>query len=264
MRRPGVTVRRPDMNMNGAGIDVKRGFTLIELLVVIAIVAILAVLLLPVLSSAKAKAQRTVCQGNLHQLNVGLHLYLDDQNNGSPGSTNAARLPFVSWTDYRQLINSYVGVKGVSSAQDKVFACPADIFFYDLGRNGRGYVPRPMHEQSEHGFTSYAFNGGQFSTPPGTNAPASTNFYGIAGQRLETVPHPSRTVLLAEAPAFAPYSWHQPKRPFSTENAQFAEAKDMICFVDAHVSYTKIFFDGEKIAWDYNPPAGYDYQWSGD
>jgi prepilin-type processing-associated H-X9-DG protein len=195
---------------------------------------------------------------------MGIGMYLGDQRNNSPGNTNAARLPFVSWTDYRQLINSYVGIKGESSAQDKVFACPADTFFYDLSRNGRGYVPQPMHEQTDHAFTSYAFNAGQFSSPPKTNAPATVIPCGIAGQRLEAIPHPSRTVLLAEAPAFSPYSWHQPKRPFTRENALFADAKNMICFVDGHVSYLKIYFDGKQIAWAYNPPASYAYQWTGD
>ena len=201
---------------------------------------------------------------NLRQLNLGTHLYLDDQVNGSPGNTNEAHLPFLSLTAYRALINSYVGINGPSSAQDRVFACPADAYFYDLNGSGRGYVPHPMHEQADRAFTSYGFNAGQFSTPARTNAPATTNFWGIAGQRLETVRQPSLTVLLAEMPAYSPYSWHNPKRPFSRENAQFNDAKNLICFVDGHVSYVKIYFSGQKIAWAYNPPTGYDYQWSGD
>jgi prepilin-type processing-associated H-X9-DG protein len=44
----------------------------------------------------------------------------------------------------------------------------------------------------------------------------------------------------------------------------FNDAKNMVGFVDGHVSYLKIYYDGQKIAWAYNPPAGYDYQWSGD
>jgi len=58
----------------------KQGFTLIELLVVIAIIAILAAMLLPALTAAKGKAQRTACESNLKQLQTGWLMYNGDFN----------------------------------------------------------------------------------------------------------------------------------------------------------------------------------------
>lgn len=56
----------------------RRGFTLLELLAVIATIASLAALLLPVLSKAKIKAQRTVCLSNLRQLGIAWAAYKEE------------------------------------------------------------------------------------------------------------------------------------------------------------------------------------------
>jgi len=70
--------------MKNSPLAAKRAFTLMELLVVIGIIAILAALLLPVLSSAKGKAQQTQCLNNLKQLQTGWQSYLGDNNDTMP------------------------------------------------------------------------------------------------------------------------------------------------------------------------------------
>lgn len=58
----------------------RKAFTLIELLVVIAIIAILAAILFPVLSRARASAQKTISISNLRQFSLSMVMYLTDNN----------------------------------------------------------------------------------------------------------------------------------------------------------------------------------------
>jgi type II secretory pathway pseudopilin PulG len=231
---------------------------LIELLVVIAVISVLVALLLPAFKGAKGRVRRSACMNNLRQINMGVRLYSDDSYDKSPKSATVRNM----YSAYKELMKNYVGLKGSSSGRDRLFACPADEFYYDYDVKWAGpyvgYVPQSLCAQSNMDFSSYTFNGGNLRT--GSLRP------GIAGLALSSIKRPARTVLVAEWPAFMPYSWHQPKRPFGHPNTRFNNAMDMLSFADGHVSYTKMYWRTEwpieSIAGDYDPPDGYDYQWS--
>jgi prepilin-type N-terminal cleavage/methylation domain-containing protein len=237
-----------------------RGFTLIELLVVIAVIAILVALMFPSHLRAKRSAQRTACLSNVRQIALGLRMYSDDASDKAPRTPGTTNEPALNWTGYKNLMRSYVGRSSTSSAQDRIFACPVDTFFYDVASGSHRYIGEPMHEQEFSDHSSYGFNGG--------NARTNSNAPGIAGRTISSIRDPSKTVIVAESSAFAPWSWHEPRKPLFIGNSIFNDAKNVVGFVDGYVSYIRIHWGGNNppgsLALHKDPPAGYDYKWSGD
>src|ERR1035438_4908070 len=75
------------------------GLTLMELLVVIAIIAILVALLLPVLSTAQAKAYKAQCTNNLKQWGTAITMYAGDNAGAFPDNTQPGAAD-IAWMAY--------------------------------------------------------------------------------------------------------------------------------------------------------------------
>jgi prepilin-type N-terminal cleavage/methylation domain-containing protein len=261
------------MNENKSSTNRRSAFTLIELLAVIAIIAVLAALLFAPLTGAKDKARRASCMNSLKQINLGVRMYCDDSKDSTPDTRGNAAITNAPWIAYKQLMKEYVGLQGASSPKERLFACPADAFYYDWVK---GYVAESHHNQSQFDFSSYTFNSFNLATFP-TNFVTRPGIHidqpGVGGKTLSSIRNPTRTVLIAESPAYFPYSWHEP-RPAQPGGIQpqnvalFNDAKNMVSFADGHAAYIKIYWanivtNGGFMSVFYDPPSGYEYQWSG-
>jgi prepilin-type N-terminal cleavage/methylation domain-containing protein len=104
-----------------------RAFTLIELLVVIAIIAILAAMLLPVLSRAKAKAQRTTCANNQKQAALAMRLWGDDNNGKFPWKVDQALGGGMPNGTGNAQVNLQLSVVSNELASTSLLLCPNDV-----------------------------------------------------------------------------------------------------------------------------------------
>jgi prepilin-type N-terminal cleavage/methylation domain-containing protein len=216
------------------------GFTLTDLLVVVAVVSVVAAIVVGRAASMREKAGLVRCTGNLQQVARAVLAYCNDHNQTLPGADATA--PNNLWWWYKEPVKGYLGLTGPSSANDLVFACPSD----------RGYSdPMPFRLSPRFDYGSYVFNG--------VTLPGLPN---VAGWPLSSVKNSQRTLLVMEWTAHAPLSWHKSKT--GADNMPFyCDAQSVVGFVDGHVSFCKIYYDGFNAAYTRDPIPGYEYQYSG-
>jgi prepilin-type N-terminal cleavage/methylation domain-containing protein len=97
------------------------GFTLVELLVVIGIIAVLIAVLLPVLSKARAQANRTKCLAHLRELGAAMLMYANAHKDRLP-NTNPPLTPL----DYDATNAVLVALNRDYLKSPATFRCPSD------------------------------------------------------------------------------------------------------------------------------------------
>ena len=220
------------------------GFNLTDLLVTLAVLSLLAAIAIPIVHRGRAKAHLAQCQANLQAVGRAVLMYAQEHRQTLPLLANSpAPGP---WWWYKEQVKEYAGLSGKSSPDDKVFACPDDRGY------GSGADSVPFCRSAKFDYTSYVLNA--------INLPGVPN---IAGWEVSRVRQPAVTVLVREWVANAPLSWHESKT--GAENWPFySDARCVLGFVDGHVQFTKIYYDGMNPAYTRDPIGGYDYRYSGD
>jgi len=219
------------------------GFTLPDLLVVVALLSVLAAIAVPLVAHNRAKSRLTQCIGNLQQVNRAVLLYANDEQGRLPSMKNCPAPG--AWWYYKEQVKTYVNLTGPPSPEDKVFGCPDD----------RGYgegteESRPFRLSKKHLFTSYVFNG--------VNLPGMPN---VAGREVASIKDPTTTLLTMEWTAHAPLSWHH-SRTGRANMPFYNNAESVVGFVDGHVAFLPIYFDGCNAAYTCDPIPGYAYRYS--
>lgn len=230
-------------------VSTRGAFTLIELLVVVAIIAVLASLLLPALSRATTKAKRIRCQNNLHQIGVTWMLYTSDHFGKFPPC-----IPWVQsqglWWLWPQFTDPYLPSPylrpkpGWTPDPSSVYTCPADI-----GEEGWG----PYYKHLALGATSYYFNDESWAKKD-----LQGKVTGLPGLKIDSITAPSKVIMTGDGSIWMPTAWHEnPKYPI----AAIKNSKSNIAFIDGHIAFVRLFYDGSNVAAAYEPDPGYDYQW---
>lgn len=254
----------------GSPVMKRIGFTLIELLVVVAIISLLISILLPSLREAKELARRSVCAGNLRNINIGIHGYATENDGMGPAfRTDGSDCPSPGYSSLSDWANLFVGgneedgrwrggnirteTPGRRKLRDygtaEMYLCPSDI----------GVIPGDSEGYRWYDWvgTSYFYNACWYGVGgnPGW-AYTQQSPWVLGGRAFEEFSEPARQVMTGDAAIFytwpywyayalgphgVEFPWHDPPYKNSATEIQdgicFYDMKCNVGFLDSHVEF---------------------------
>jgi prepilin-type N-terminal cleavage/methylation domain-containing protein/prepilin-type processing-associated H-X9-DG protein len=215
----------------------RRGaFTLIELLVVVTLIVLLLALLLPSLNRAIRAGERTTCASQEKQISLAVFAYASDNFGFYPPCTggggklapNGVTTQADDWWWYPEWLATYVSDR-------RIYICPNDT----------GWSGTNTGASQQWDYNSYPTN----------------LVYPI--KRGDASKRPSALIYATEWGSYPGFSWHDPI-PGAGPSSQWNDALNNLLFVDGHVAYMKIYWNGANWAYQSGVPdfGGYDYLWT--
>jgi hypothetical protein len=212
-----------------------------DLVLLLATLVLLTTLATAMLINHNAKIRQAQCAANLKAVTHAVLQYAEENRRLLPAMERPPQTGVWFW--YKELVKGYAGLTGPSSPADRVFACPDDRGYTDAG---------PFCRNAKYDYGSYAFNG--------VDLPGVPN---LAGKSLDIIQDPGRTLLVMEWSAHAPLSWHK-SRTGRKNHPFYNNAENVVGFVDGHVKFIPIYYDGVNPAYSRDPIPGYEYKYSPD
>ena len=214
------------------------GLTMIELMVVIAIIGILAALLLTTISQAKTKAQRIQCANNLHQLGLGLQVFLSN-NKGYPSAYQNTNEDYPGFWG----LQLEIGGLGISNPETNfyykgIWLCPTA---QEQIRAAREESNLPADEIDSYGYNAYGV-GGNFTNSPGLLGHLIPPHFGFAGIGESEVFAPSEMMAIGDSLNGSSYFGRWPHLAHSKTPPSRHQGKANVVFCDGHVESPTIQF----------------------
>lgn len=162
-------------------------FTLVEMLVVIAIIALLISIALPSMRKAQIFALRIKCLHNLRQIDLGVQIYLNANNENFPCAQDPLVPGIWLWMGrgWRKLVEPYLGGK-IDANNPGILLCPQDK------------ISKEKYES-----TSYAYSMSFYHSPEqidSMKSPADcySNPQVSIPQKITSVKRPAGKILIGE------------------------------------------------------------------